>query len=405
MKSRKELLKFPENFLWGTATAAHQVEGDNTNSDWWHWEKRLKRIENSGIACDHYHLYKKDFALAKNFLNNNAHRLSIEWARIEPKEGQFNPKEINHYVSVLKELKRLKMVTVVTLHHFTNPQWFALKGGWTKPKNIKYFERYIWLCTEEFRDLIDYWIVINEPNGYVAMSFLQGFWPPQKKSLKLGLRVFLNLAKAHKKAYRIIHKNVPDSKVSSSIHTIFFKHKNTLTKTMAYLSSFIVNRSFLSLTKGANDFAAINYYAMHLSELKDLFIKRPRPADAEKIILGKRNDLGWPIYPQGIYEVVKEVWERYHLPILITENGVAYKNDSKRARYIIDHLFWIERAIEEGVNVKGYIHWTLMDNFEWRLGRKAKFGLFETKYSNLERVPRKSAYIYGKICKDNAIIV
>ena len=394
---------FPKGFLWGTATSAHQTEGGNFHSDWWEWEKNHKLVENSGIACDHYHKFKADFNLAKQILHNNAHRFSIEWAKIEPEEGKFDQEEVSHYREVLQELKKLDLSSLVTLHHFTNPAWFAKKGGWEKRENIYYFEKFVWKCAEEFGDLVDYWIIFNEPNVYAQLSYMIGHWPPQKKNLLLAFQVLLNLALAHKKSYRIIHQKYNKAKVTSVINMSAFKSYNFIDNILIPPERFLTNYSFLSLTKGHNDFVGINYYFLHISRWADIFLKNLERHESKTLQLGGLTDVGWPSYPQGIYQVIKESWNKYKLPIIITENGMADALDEKRPRYIIDHLNWVYQAIKEGTDVRGYFYWTLMDNFEWDSGRKLKFGLFETNYKTLERIPRKSAYIYGKICQENAI--
>ncbi len=335
--------------------------------------------------------------------HNNAHRLSISWARLEPKEGKFDKKEVKHYRQVLEELKRLKMKTMVTLHHFVNPLWFSEKGGWEKKENLKYFERYINFCIDNFGNLIDYWVVFNEPNVYINSSYLQGTWPPQEKSLLKALKVYFNIAAAHRKAYKIISKDIPKPQIGAAIHMVAFKASLPWDRILVAPSRFFSNYSYLALTKRCHDFMGINYYAYHVSKLKDIFFKFAASFESEEAIVEEFTDMGWPIYPQGIYRVVKEAWSKYKLPIFITENGLADSKDKKRAKYIIDHLSWLHRAIEEGVDVRGYFHWTLMDNFEWHVGRKARFGLFETNYKTLERRPRKSAFVYGKIARTNSI--
>lgn len=391
--------QFPKDFLFGTAISAHQVEGNNQYSDWWHWEKNKKLLERSGIACDHYSCFENDFKLAKDVLHNNSYRQSIEWARIEPQKGKINQRQIRHYLKVLKKLKEMGFSTIVTLHHFTNPNWFTNEGGFTKSENIIYFNNYTRICVEKFGDYIDFWIIINEPNIYAFMAFFLGIWPPQQKSTVLTLRVLLNLAKAHKAAYKLIHTKYPFSKVSSAIQMTYFKAKGKLNKLIATFESFLANDLFITFTQKYHDFIAINYYTLHESSLKDIRINKFNVDEIGIAFDGEKNDLGWPSYPQGIYHVVNNAWQKYKLPILITENGIADHDDSRRSNYIVDHLRWIFKAMNEGVNVIGYTYWTLMDNFEWHNGRKAKFGLFETNYKTLERVARKSAHVYGEICR------
>jgi beta-glucosidase len=401
--SKDSLQRFPDNFLWGTAIAAHQVEGNNKYSDFWHWEKSKKSYPNSDLACNHYELYKKDFDLAKSVLHNNSIRISLEWARLEPEEGKFDKKEAKHYQDVLAYLKTIGLKSCVTLHHFTNPFWFAKRGGWQKRGNLKYFLRYAKFCVDNFGDLIDYWIIINEPNVYISNAFLLGIWSPGKKDPLAALKVYLNMARAHSKTYKIIHSSFPQAKVSSSIAMVCFKSLDLLGKPLVPLFSWFGNKSFLFLTRGAHDFIGINYYSIHIVKFADFRLKDVNRSALEKAVFRKSSDLGWPFYPQGIYEVCKSTWNKYKLPIIITENGVADKADKDRPGFIVDHLSWLLTAIKEGVEILGYFHWTLMDNIEWHLGKKAKFGLFETNFKTLARIPRKSALLYGQICKNNSL--
>jgi beta-glucosidase len=402
-KSLKEKLSFPTGFLWGTATSAHQVEGSNTLSDWWRWEKSSEDVECSGAACEHYKRFRQDFELLKNTLHNNAHRFSLEWSRIEPKPGIFSRKEITHYRNVLLKLKELRVKTIVTLHHFVNPAWFVDLGGWEKKQNINYFLEYVSRCVSEFGELVDYWVVINEPNIYIQMGYIQGTWPPQEKNLLKALKVYKNMAGAHKKAYKIIHSVFPDAKVSSAIHLIYFRGSGFLKKLLVGPANFVVNDSFMFLTKKYHDYFPINHYVLHDLRLRDLlFVKKGYGIDV-KLLEGRGTDVGWPIYPRSIYEIVKLAWDRYRLPLIISENGIADETDKKRPAYIVDYLTWLHQAIKEGAGVLGYFHWTLMDNFEWHLGRSARFGLFRTDYKTQNRVPRKSAYVYAKICQANGI--
>ncbi|MFH1281265.1 MAG: family 1 glycosylhydrolase, partial [Candidatus Omnitrophota bacterium] len=197
--------KFPQTFLWGAATSAHQVEGQNIYNDWWQAEQRHLLKEASSLACKHYELYAEDFAIAKQ-LNHNCHRFSIEWSRIEPQEGSFQLLEIEHYRKIIMDLKSKGMEPVVTLHHFTNPIWFSQRGGWAKPKLQGYFLRFVNRIVNELADQVKFWITINEPLVYSSHAYLLGAWPPQECSLFKTAKVTLNLAKAHIQAYGIIHE-------------------------------------------------------------------------------------------------------------------------------------------------------------------------------------------------------
>jgi beta-glucosidase len=400
--SKKPILKFPKNFYWGAATSAHQVEGVNFN-DWTEWEKKnaerlaekakgywqkwqqekfpeMFRPENyiSGRACDHYHRFQEDFDIAKS-LNHNAHRFSIEWSRIEPKEGKINQKEIEHYRQVLVALREREIEPFVTLYHWPLPVWLAKKGGWLNPKTPYYFDRYVKIISENLFDYVNFWITINEPNVYASNSFLRGVWPPQRNNILQYHYVLRQLAKAHQLAYKSLHLIDLECKVGIAKNNIYFEN--------IPLAGYFWNDYFLNKIKGQQDFIGLNYY----------FRNR---------LLGNKNesvtDMGWEIYPKGIYHVLKDL-KKYSKPIYITENGLADAKDEKRAKFIKGHLYWIHKAIEKGVDVRGYFYWSLLDNFEWDKGFWPRFGLVEIDYKTMERKIRKSALGYADICKTNCL--
>ena len=387
--SNKKTLKFPNGFLWGAATSAHQVEGGNFN-DWSEWEKSSKRINQlkkqdknpedyiSDQACDHYNRFEEDFDLAKS-LGHNAHRFSIEWSRIEPEEGKIDEKEIEHYRKVLVALKERGLEPFVTLYHWPLPIWLEKKGGWLNPKAPYYFDRYVKIISENLFDYVKFWITINEPNVYASNSYLKGNWPPQEKSIFKYFKVLKNLVKAHELAYKALHLIDLDCQVGISKNNLYFEK-------IPFINYFW-NKSFLNKIKKYQDFIALNYY-FHSS------------------LFGNKNesvtDMGWEIYPEGIYHVLKGL-EQYDKPIYITENGLADEKDEKREKFIKDHLSWIHKAIERGIDVKGYLYWSLLDNFEWDKGFWPKFGLVDVNYDTMKRKIRSSAYEYAKICKNNKL--
>src|SRR5947209_5750303 len=219
------MLTFPKGFLWGTSSAAHQVEGDNRNCDWWEWEQQPGRIDGgdtSAVACDHYHRYREDFALLRE-LNQNAHRLSIEWSRIEPSEGEFDSRQLRHYRDVLGELREQQITSMVTLHHFTSPLWFARKGGWTAPDAPRAFMSFVHRVIDELGDLVGMWCTINEPSIYGANGWITGEFPPGRKGDLLALySVTSNMRKAHELAYTAIKRRWPDAMVGLSHHKLLF---------------------------------------------------------------------------------------------------------------------------------------------------------------------------------------
>ena len=404
----KEKLQFPTGFLWGAATSSHQVEGDNLN-DWTVWEKenaqRLAEEANfyfghfsnwpqikdkaqnpanyiSGQACDHYHNYEKDFDLIKD-LDQNAYRFSLEWSRIEPAQGVFDKKEIEHYRQMLLALKQRNIKPFVTLWHWTNPLWLRKEGGWLNKKAPKYFEQYVKEVIRNLGDLADFWITINEPMVYVK-NHLGVNYSDGKKGFISKIEVIKNLIIAHKKAYQAIHQFSEQKKAGISQHCVFFEGW-LLNK----IAGYFINYYFLNRIKKYQDFIGLNYYSN-----KNFFKKNKNEV----------SDLGWEICPKGIYYILKDL-KKYQKPVYITENGLADADDSRRSKFIIEHLFWTYKAILEKVDVRGYFHWSLLDNFEWDRGFWPRFGLYAIDYQNQQRTIRPSARLYSFICRRNCLII
>lgn len=403
-----ELMKprFPEGFYFGAATSAHQVEGGNHN-DWSEWEKKnakrlarqakehpptaarlpdgrgwpeyiLKNYPNpfqeenyiSGRACDHYHRYEEDFDLAKQ-LGHNAHRFSIEWSRIEPEEGKWNEKEIEHYRKVILALRKRKIEPFVTLWHWTIPLWLRDRGGWMNKESPKFFARYTKQMARALSD-VRFWITLNEPNVYASHGYWKGNWPPGEHSLFKCLAVNKRLSQAHIAAYQAVKTVNPDAQIGIAQNFIWF------TKGLSALKRFAWNHFFLRLIRHHQDFIGLNYY------------------HSDRDIEARSEFSNWPIDAEGIYAVIKEL-SLYHRPLYMTENGIADARDLKRAQFIGDHLSWIQKAIREGADIRGYFHWSLTDNFEWDKGFWPRFGLVEVDYRTLAREIRPSAYVYKSI--------
>ena len=255
------VLKFPKGFVWGTATSAHQIEGDNINSDWWEAEQKGVLPWKSGKACDSYNRYEEDFGLAKA-MNNNAHRFSIEWARIEPEEGKFDEKEVEHYREVLQALQNRGLEPFVTLFHFTVPLWFAKKGGWINKKAPEYFERYARYVVERLAKDARYWITINEPLIFTYNAYVGGVFPPKKKNLFGALRVAQNLIKAHQRVYKAIKEiNVQTQVGITKNNSYFGPHANQfISRPITSLTKKFWNRWFLDRMQHHIDFIGIQYY-------------------------------------------------------------------------------------------------------------------------------------------------
>jgi beta-glucosidase len=379
-------------FLWGASTSSHQVEGGNVNNNWWKWEMQRPLEMRSGKAASHYDLWQEDFALAKQ-MGHTAHRFSIEWSRIEPKRSQWDKQALAHYREVLTELNKLNIVPFVTLHHFTDPQWFSDSGGWLRPQAPAEFARYAKVVVEHLGDLVSNWVTINEPVLLSTMSYWQGRWPPQQKGFLKFNKATRHLAKAHRRAYREIHSLQPHAQVGAAKHMISYVptkdgwHHALICK--AY--NWWFNDRFMKLIWPKLDYVGVNYYFQRKVglKMKPPFIQQQDDGD-------KESDLGWKIKPEGLFNVLNGV-KKYKLPVYVTENGLADEKDALRADFIRDHLRAVERAQREGVDVRGYFHWSLLDNYEWDLGFGPRFGLAEVDYKTMKRKMRPSAHVYKAI--------
>ncbi len=401
-KNKEKILKFPKNFLWGVSTSAYQIEG-GTICDWSEWErseKRVKQLEKEnkdlkdficGYACDSYNRYEKDLDLVSR-LNCGAYRMSIEWARIEPEQGRFDMQEVKHYRQVLKEAKKRKLKIVLTFWHWTNPIWIKNIGGWANKRTVNYFVNYAEFIAKELGDLVDFWVVLNEPIVHVFNGYVIGKFPPNKICFYKSEKAFHNLVKAHKKVYNLGLK-APVG-ITQLVNYFEPARKWCLIEIgLAKLAHYYWNYRFLKKIKKHIDYIGVDYY------FHDRIIWRP---PFRKNLNKKITDMGWEIYPEGIYHVLKYL-DNFNKPIYIMENGIADEQDKYRADFIKEHLKYVHQAIEEGINVQGYFYWSLLDNFEWAAGWYPKFGLYKVDKKTFERVARSSAKVYSKICQSNSI--
>jgi len=403
-----ETRTFPAGFLWGAATSSHQVEGGTLN-DWTAWENVPGHVLDgsvSGDACDHYHRYEEDFDMAKS-LGQNAHRLSIEWSRIEPEEGKWNMDEVLHYRRVLEALRERGISAMVTCWHFTLPTWFGEMGGWESGDSVRLFERYCAFLAREYGDLVDQWVTINEPMIYLLQSYGAGLWPPGVRSPIRNVHVFGKLCLAHKAAYRAIHSALDgkrkDVMVGIAQNVITFepyRKQSIVDNAFVWFADRAYNRQFFIWTMGAHDYIGINYYFHY--RVKYLPTKITQLFYEVHTENREVSDLGWEVNPQGLFEAIMSL-SRYKKPIFITENGIANADDGKRPRVLVASLKEAYHAIQAGADVRGYFHWSLMDNFEWEKGFSGRFGLVAIDYATQKRTPRRSAYVYKEICEENGI--
>ncbi len=383
----KQQLRFPEKFLWGAATASYQVEGGIENCDWAEGA-REGRVPKCGAACDHYNRYETDFDNAQK-LGHNAHRISLEWARIEPEEGKFDLAEVAHYKNVINSLRARGLEPFVTLWHFTLPLWFSHDDGFENKKSVERFARYAEFCAREILGEVKFIQTINEPMVWSSEGYLKGNWPPFKKNIIQYVRVVNNLIKAHQNAYSVIKKFLPESKVGIAKNQIYFEATlpDPFNIFRARFSDWWWNRRFLNYTKDKLDFIGLNHYT---------YVPFGIQPDLPRTVMG------WYIHPLSIYQVLIEL-KQYHLPIYITENGIADATDGLRKDFITSYLKQVHQAITHGTDVRGYLHWSLLDNYEWAFGFEKKFGLIEVDLVTQERRIRPSAFVYKNICESNVL--
>jgi beta-glucosidase len=404
---------FPTQFLWGTATAAHHVEGDNRGCDWWEFEREPGRIVNddrSGIACDSYNRYREDFALMKS-LNLGSHRLSIEWSRIESSPGEFDARQIDHYRDVLVSLQALGIAPMVTLHHFTSPLWFARRGGWASSGAADAFLRFVRVVIKELGHLIPMWCTINEPNLYAYWGWIGGAFPPGRKGDVVGFfRVLANMREGHERAYAAIKEAFPGAAVAAANAKVVMFPRDAGRRTDRWASSLSQTlldcwpRGWGRLQKvfeSSGDYIGVNHYygqtaAFDLKRAGGEFVQRGNPAGSTI------SEAGYAINPKWMRQVLLDLGS-LGKPIYITESGIAANDDELRCSYLLEVLAEVHAAIERGVDVRGYFFFTLLDSFEWAQGYSSRFGLVEVDRDSLERRPKPSAALYSSIAATNAL--
>ena len=422
-------IKFPPQFIWGTATASHQVEGNCLNN-WSEFEKGFKsdgspNIINhqiSGLACDHWNRYSEDIDLI-NELGVSFYRFSIEWSKIQPDQNTFNQESLDHYSKFIDTLLEKNIQPVITLHHFTHPIWFDQLGAFEKEENIRIFVKFCIKVFNEYSNRVTYWCTINEPAVVATQGYFSGMFPPGKQNPQLAAIVLKNLLLAHVDSYRALKSldNGPKAKIGlvkninqfepwrrwyildwavSRVVDYFF---NGAALKFLNTGQFNIRVPGLAWIKYKNkyaidsmDFFGLNYYSHNHLKIK-LSLNEPF------ILKYKKNDtmtdMPYTIYAEGIYRAIKLV-SKLNKPIIITENGIADKYDNKRSLFIQRYLYAVHKAINDGFNVKGYFYWSLMDNFEWAFGYDMKFGLFSVNFKTQERNLRNGSGAFIDIVKN-----
>lgn len=423
-------LRFPQPFLWGVSTAAHQVEGGNHNNQWSAWEAagRIKSGDSCGSACDWWSNAERDFDLAQQ-IGLNALRLSVEWSRIEPRPSQWDSSALARYRQMLQALRVRGIEPMVCLHHFSHPLWLEQQGGFRNPESTDLFERFTRKVVTELGDLCRLWVTFNEPNVYGALGYVLGEFPPGKKGEIIGaLRVVSAMGRAHSRAYHAIHELQPNAQVGWAHNYIVFEAANStspLDRGIAALLSELFNESFIRLiehgrlafplsladgnagdVKGTCDFIGLNVYsrfhvAFDLKYLSQLFGRVFVPEHVPQGDKGAQAAYG-EAYPQAIRIAVERA-SRLGKPIYILENGVPDAQDRIRPWLIVNAVKELHSLIQEGRDIRGYFHWTLTDNFEWSEGWGLRFGLVALDPITQERKIRESGKLYAAIVRGNEL--
>jgi beta-glucosidase len=415
---------FPRGFLWGTATSSYQVEGNNTNSQWWKFEEDGHTDGRSGLACDWWGgRWREDFDRVAEG-GQNAHRFSVEWSRIQPEPDRWDEDALDRYRGMLRGLKERGMTPMVTLHHFSDPLWLYEKCGWENEDVVPLFEKFVRKTVEALKEYVTIWCTVNEPNVYVIMGYLTGEYPACNQGVVMAMKVMANLLHGHAAAYRTIHEIQPEARVGYA-----WQHRpmrartawSPLDRLMRNIRYEGLNLAFptgvatgvmktpvgnfrVPEAKGTQDYFGLNYYTAEtvwfdIRNGSELFTRAGYPEDADLSETGFLANI-----PKGFYESIKWAVKLFpHVPIIITENGVEDAADSMRPRYLAQHIHQIWRAVNFNWPVKGYFHWSLTDNFEWERGWTQRFGLWALDPETQKRTKRPSADFYAEICKENAL--
>lgn len=403
-------VSFPQGFHWGTATAAHQVEGLLSNN--WTIHEVAKGLEQSGQACDHWNRWKDDFQLLSD-LGITSYRCSIEWSRLEPEQGVWDDEALQTYSAMIDELLARNIRPILTLHHFSHPHWWEAKGGFADKENIATFVQYCERVFEALSDRVDTWITINEPTVFSTMGYGLGMFPPGRRSPRLTLRVMRHLMLAHARVYRSLKTKRPEAQIGLAKNVTLFDPHNRWSPIdwpLSRLLEWLWNGAWRSgITKGkmlftkipeakhSLDFVGLNYYTHVLTGLSIGSLRKLKFPKREQEVA---TEFGYPMYAEGLRRAI-EFLAPLGVPIEITENGVADADDSLRPEHLKRHLWVLSQAMKDGYNVRSYHHWSLMDNFEWAEGYSMRFGLYHVDFETQERTLRASGELYKQIISSN----
>jgi beta-glucosidase len=387
--------RFPKGFVWGTATAAHQVEGGNWNNDWWAWEHTPGSPcqEPSGDACDHWHRWPEDVAMVAG-LGFGAYRFSLEWSRIEPEEGEWSRVALDHYRAMCLGCRERGIEPIVTFHHFTTPRWLAAKGGWTAPATADAFGRFCERAATHLRDALGRACTINEPNIVATFGHLHGVFPPGKRDADLRRRANDVFVAAHRRGVAAIRGAAPGVPVGLTLAMSDYQAVDG-GEAARDLERRDMEDVFLAAT-GGDDFVGVQTYT-RLRVGPD-GMRSPEPGVP-------LTQMGYEFWPEALEATIRRAWSVTggKVPVLVTENGIGTADDAERVRFVERALRGVLSCLADGLDVRGYVHWSLLDNFEWAFGYGPTFGLVAVDRTTQVRTPKPSARWLGGIARANAL--
>ncbi len=421
---------FPRGFLWGAATSSHQVEGGCTNNNWFAFESardasgrpRIAGAQRAGNACEQWERFRDDIRLLKE-MGLNAYRFSVEWSKIEPREGVFDDAALTHYGEVVDALLDEGITPMVTLHHFTNPLWFEERGGFLRDDSPGILARFSRKVYERLADRVPYWCTVNEPSVYAANGYVTGEFPPADSNLRNAGVVLGNMMRAHTCMYQTCKEFNALPQIGLATNVFLYEparrmhpldaiaarlaQKNLNAEIFRYLLlgrldfhfPFMVRVRVNSVQPDAFDFIGLNYYTrfrLRFSWHDTGKVRQVVQAPPERV-----TDMGWEIYPEGLAESLRMVAAWTPKPVFVTENGLADDSDTKRAGFFRDHLRVLGDVRRSGVNVQGYFCWSLLDNFEWAHGYTKRFGLYHVDFVTQKRTLRKGSEAMREFIRSN----
>ena len=389
-------LSFPEPFLWGTATAAHQIEGGNVNNDWWAMEHDPTSgcLDVSGDACDSFNRYPEDIALIAD-LGLGAYRFSLEWSRIEPEEGEFSTVALDHYRRMAATCHEHGILPVVTFHHFTHPRWLAAQGTWEAPNAPDLFARYCEKATAHLGDLIGMACTINEPNVVATMGWRMGLFPPRVRDRTRRDVVNAAMVSAHRKAIDVIRSGPGDFPVGITVSMTDFQLEPGGEEWIERLRK--PNEDVFLEATGGDDFIGVQTYTR-------MRVGADGALPAEDGV--RTTQMGYEVWPEALGATIRRATEvTGGLPVYVTENGIGIDDDPLRIEYVTRALAGVGECLDDGIDIRGYFYWSLLDNFEWVLGYGPTFGLVEVDRETFERTAKPSAAWFGGVARANGLTV